>query len=170
MGAHATRRLVRAVPVVTLVMSFAAMARAQTPTSTAAADNPVLGTWTLVVDKSRYNPGPPPQSQTRTYEVQPNGMKTTIRTVLADGETTVVSYTANYDSIEYHVSGSATADGIKLTQVDPHTAEAKLMHAGRIVGTARRVVSPDGGTMTITLRDVRGSIQNVAFYEKRQGS
>ena len=170
MNAHAARRLVRAILVVTLVMSCTPTARAQAPTATAAAGNPVLGTWTLVVDKSRFNPGPPPQSQTRTYEVQANGMKTTIRTVLADGETTVVSYTANYDSIEYHVTGSATADGIKLTQVDPHTAEAKLMHAGRIVGTARRVVSPDGGTMTITLRDVRGSIQNVAFYEKRQGS
>jgi hypothetical protein len=34
------------------------------------------------------------------------------------------------------------------------------------VGTARRVVSPDGKTMTIILRDARGAVQNVAYYEK----
>jgi hypothetical protein len=170
MCARSTRWFVRAVLTLTLAASYATVLRTQAPTSTLPADNPVVGTWTLVVDKSRYNPGPPPQSQTRTYEVQPKGVKTTIRTVLAGGETTTVSYTANYDSIEYHVTGSATADGIKLTQVDPNTAEAKLLHAGRIVGMARRVVSPDGRTMTITLSDVRGSVQNVAYYEKRQGS
>ena len=44
-------------------------------------DNPLLGTWTLLVEKSRYNPGPPPQRQTRTNEAAPHGVKTTIRTV-----------------------------------------------------------------------------------------
>jgi hypothetical protein len=170
MCAHSTRLPVRAVLALFLATWCATVVRTQTPPPSSTAHNAIVGTWALVVDKSRYNPGPPPQSQTRTYEAQPKGIKTTIRTVLADGETTTVSYTANYDSVEYRVTGSATADGIKLTQIDPNTAEAKLMHAGRVVGTARRLVSPDGRTMTITLWDVRGSIQNVAYYEKRQGS
>lgn len=168
MCAHSTRSLVRAMVIGALAGSYAFQAAAQT--AVAPADNRVLGTWRLVVEKSRYNPGPPPQSQTRTYQAQPKGVQTTIRTVLADGETTTVSYTANYDSVEYRVTGSTTADGIKLTQLDPNTAEAKLLHAGRIVGTARRVVSADGRTMTITLRDARGSVQNEAFYEKQTGS
>jgi hypothetical protein len=151
---------------VILVACSARFVPAQTPAHPAD-DNPLLGTWTLVVEKSRYNPGPPPQSQTRTYEAQENGVKTTIRTVLLDGKATTVSYTANYDSIEYHVTGSATTDGIALTQIDAHTAEAKLMHAGRLVGTARRVVSGDGRTMTIELRDARGTVHNLAFYEKQ---
>jgi hypothetical protein len=71
------------------------------------------------VEKSRHNPGAPPQRQTRTYEAAPHGVKTTIRTVTADGESTV-EYTANYDSIEYHVAGSATASGIALTKVITH--------------------------------------------------
>ena len=162
MCAHSLRRFVRAIACAGLAASVAA---AQTPSSSSS-DNPLLGTWKLVVEKSRYNPGPPPQSQTRTYEAQPKGVKTTIRTVLADGQTTVVTYTANYDSIEYRVTGSATADAIALTRINEHTAEAKLTHAGRLVGVARREVSPDGKTMTITLRDVRGTVQNVAFYEK----
>lgn len=170
MCAYSTRSFVRGVLAVTLVLSSAGAVRAQARASAVPAENNVLGTWTLVVDKSRYNPGPPPISQTRVYEAQPKGVKTTIQTVLADGETTTVSYTANYDSVEYRVTGSTTADGIKLTQVDPNTAEAKLLHAGRVVGTAQRVVSPDGQSMTITLRDARGSVQNVAYYVKRQGS
>jgi hypothetical protein len=160
MCAHLIRRL--ACGTLAAVLAGTTVA-AQAPQG---AENPLLGTWTLVVEKSRYNPGPPPQSQTRTYEAQPRGVKTTIRTVLVDGQTTVVSYTANYDSIEYRVTGSSTADAIALTSVDANTAEAKLMHAGRLVGLARRVVSPDGQTMTITLRDVRGDVQNVAVYRK----
>jgi hypothetical protein len=41
-------------------------------------DNPLLGTRTLLVEESRYNPGPPPQGQTRTYEAASPGVKTTI--------------------------------------------------------------------------------------------
>jgi hypothetical protein len=131
-------------------------------------DNPLLGTWRLLVEKSRYNPGPPPQRQTRTYEAAPQGVKTTIRTVDADGKSTVVEYTANYDSLEYHVTGSATMSGIALTKVDPYTAEATLTHAGRVVGHGTRVVSKDGKTMTITLRDVQGVVHNVAVYEREK--
>jgi len=134
----------------------------------ASEDNPLLGTWRLLVEKSRYNPGPPPQRQTRTYEAAPQGLKTTIRTVDADGQSTVVEYTANYDSIEYHVSGSATTSGIALTKVDPYTAEATLTHAGHVIGHATRVVSKDGKTMTITFRDTQGAVHNVAVYEREK--
>jgi len=41
-------------------------------------DNPLLGTRTLLVEESRYNRGPPPQGQTRTYEAASPGVKTTI--------------------------------------------------------------------------------------------
>jgi hypothetical protein len=163
MSARSTRWLVVLVCFLTFGAVFAQAPRNPPPP----AENLVIGTWTLVVEKSRYNPGPPPQSQTRTYEAQGKGVKTTIRTVLADGQTTTVSYTANYDSVEYRVSGSPTADGIALIQIDPHIAEAKLMHAGRVVGVARRLVAADGKTMTIELRDTRGTVQNVAVYQKQ---
>ncbi|MGH9349915.1 MAG: hypothetical protein ACRD26_21905 [Vicinamibacterales bacterium] len=162
MCARSTWRLV---PVVT-ALALSTPLVAQQPA--APAQNPLVGTWKLVVEKSRYSPGPPPQSQRRTYEAHPKGVKATIRTVHADGETSTVEFTANYDSIEYHATGSAESDGIALTKVDDYTAEAKLTHAGRIVGTARRVVSPDGRTMTITFRDARGVVHNLAVYEKEE--
>ena len=33
-----------------------------------AQSNPFVGTWKLNVASSKYNPGPPPQSQTRTWD------------------------------------------------------------------------------------------------------
>jgi hypothetical protein len=93
-------------------------------------------------------------------------VKATIRTVDLDGHSTSVQYVAKYDSIEYPITGSAEADAIALKKVDAYTAEASLTHAGKVIGTARRVISKDRKTMTITFRDARGVVNNVAVYEK----
>jgi hypothetical protein len=131
-------------------------------------ENLIIGTWTLNVAKSKYRPGPGPKSQTRTYEAHPNGVKATIRTVDLDGHSTSVQYVAKYDRIEYPITGSAEADAIALRKVDAYTAEASLTHAGKVIGTASRVISKDGKTMTITFRDARGVVNNVAVYEKEE--
>ena len=44
-----------------------------------------------------------------------------------------------------------------------------LSHAGRVFGTARRVIADDGKSMTITFRrdsETGVSVLNVAYYEK----
>jgi hypothetical protein len=54
--------------------------------------------------------------------------------VTADGGSTV-EYTADYDSVECHVTSSATANGIALRKVDAYQRrEATLTPAGRVVG------------------------------------
>jgi hypothetical protein len=128
----------------------------------------ILGTWTLNVSKSSYKPGPAPRSQTRTYTVHPDGIETTIQTTYADGTSTSIRYVAKYDGIEYPVTGSADADAIALKKIDDHTAEASLTHAGKGIGTARRVIAKDGRTMTISFRDPKGLTNHVAVYEKQQ--
>lgn len=135
--------------------------------SAPADENLIIGTWTLNVAKSKYRPGPGPKSQTRTYEAHPNGVKATIQTVDADGHSSTVEYVAKHDSIEYPITGSAEADAIALKKVDAYMAEASLTHAGKVIGTARRIISKDGKTMTITFRDARGVVSNVAVYEKQ---
>ena len=47
--------------------------------SVAAEQNLLLGAWQLDLAKSRYVPGPPPRSETRTYVRDKDGMKGTIR-------------------------------------------------------------------------------------------
>jgi hypothetical protein len=132
----------------------------------------VLGTWVLNVEKSSYDPGPSPRSQTRTYETVPEGIRATIVTVDAKGQSMTARYTADYDSLEHPLTGSTTVDAIALKKIDARTAEATLTHARKVIGTARRVISPDGKTMTITFRgsgeDGR-QVVNVAVYEKGEG-
>jgi uncharacterized protein (DUF1778 family) len=149
----------------TFILSAAfAAAQSQIP-----ADDRVLGTWVLVIEKSRFDPGPPPRSQTRTYQAHPDGVKATIRTVAANGNTTNIQYTAKYDSVEYPVLGSVDSDAITLKRIDEFTAEANLGHAGKVIGTAKRVISKDGKTMTISYRGTAEGLQvsNVSVYELR---
>jgi hypothetical protein len=134
------------------------------------AADPVLGSWELIVAKSKYNPGPAPKSQTRIYQALPEGMKVTIKTVDADGRSSVVVHPANYDGKDYPITGSTQADVIALKQIDTYTSEAILKHAGQILATSRRVVSTDGKSMTVTYKgiDSRGrQVDSVAVYERR---
>jgi hypothetical protein len=133
-------------------------------------DRLLLGTWKLNLAKSKYRSGPPPKSQTRTYEPEGQGVKATIQTTFADGRSTTVGYVANYDSLEYAVTGSPDADTIALKRVAPRTAEATLSHAGRVIATASRVISEDGNILTITYQGVQlgNQVDYVAVYDKQK--
>src|SRR5947208_1398603 len=65
----------------------------------------ILGTWYLDVAKSTFNPGPAPKSQTRTYALDKNGIKTTIDTVHADGHTAFVQLISDYSGDQVPISG-----------------------------------------------------------------
>ena len=137
--------------------------------STWAADASV-GTWKLNVAKSTFRPGPPPAAETRIYQSQPEGVKTTVTTTWADRKTTTVEYPANYDGKDYPVSGSRDIDAVALTRVDDFTSAATLKHAGKEIGVARRVVSPDHKTMTITYKGINSigdKVDNVAVYDRQ---
>ena len=129
-------------------------------------EDPLLGTWHLNVSQSKYNPGPPPTSQTRTYEKHPFGIKATVRTVHADGRSTTVQTVFDYDKQEHPVTGSEEIDAVVVTRVDARTHEATLSHAGREIGTLRRVISADGKKMTVF--DVRRvpPTDNIEVYER----
>ena len=137
--------------------------------STWAADASV-GTWKLNVAKSTFRPGPPPAAETRIYQSQPEGVKTTVTTTWADRKTTTVEYPANYDGKDYPVSGSRDIDAVALTRMDEFTSAATLKHAGKEIGVARRVVSPDRKTMTITYKGINSigdKVDNVAVYDRQ---
>jgi len=128
----------------------------------------LLGAWQLDLAKSRYIPGPPPRSETRTYVRDKEGMKGIINRRRDDGREEVIEYRADFDH-EFPVMGTPAYDTIRLKRIDARTAEAVLSHAGRVFGTARRVVSEDGRTLTITFRQENQGIleSNVAIYRKQ---
>ena|SRR5688572_16347361 len=137
--------------------------------SVAGDQNPLLGTWRLDLSKSKYSPGPPPRGETRLYARDEQGMRGQIDRVYADGRREVIDYRADADH-DSPVSGTKAYDAVRFKRVDARTTEAVLSHAGRVWGTARRVLSEDGETLTITFRriDPGDMVNNVAVYYKEK--
>jgi hypothetical protein len=160
--------LTRLIAVATLLCVCVPISGLTRQQSSAQVEDLVLGVWVLNVAKSTYSSGPPPRSQTRTYEAHDKGVKASIVTVYADGQSTSTEYVAAYDSIEYPLTGSPNSDGIALKKIDAFTAEVTVMHGGKPVGTARRVISADGKTMTITYQGQWAGkpAENVMVYER----
>ena len=131
------------------------------------------GTWTLSLVKSHYDPGPPPKSGTRTIEPLANGTRQRTEGVDAAGNRVAYEYTANYDGRDYPIVGSGIpneAETISLKRVDNATVEATLKKEGKVVLTARSVLSTDGRVLTYTVQgtDVTGRpINNVIIWERR---
>jgi hypothetical protein len=136
----------------------------------AQASNPRLGTWKLNVEKSKYNPGPAPQSGTMKVEAAGEGEKTTAEGVNAAGTATKTEYTAQYDGKDYPITGSQTADTVALKRIDARTIERTDKKGDKVVGTSRRVISEDGKTMTNTIKGTNAQGQatdNVTVWEKQ---
>jgi len=132
-----------------------------------AAQERLLGTWRLDLAKSKYSPGPPLRSETRVYTRDGKGVKGVIDRVYGDGRREVIEYRAEVD-IDVPVSGSKAYDAIRFKVVDELTTEGVLSHAGRVFGSSRRVIAPDGETMTITFRreEPGDMVNNFAIYRK----
>jgi len=128
----------------------------------------LVGAWRLDAAKSRYRPGPAPVSETRTYVRDGDNVLGVILRTFPGGRRERIEYTANYDR-EYPVTGTEDYDHVVLKRIDQYTSEAVLSHAGRVFGTARRVIAADGKSMTITFRrdsETGVSVLNVAYYDR----
>ena len=115
-----------------------------------ARDDPVLGTWKLNVEKSKFIPGPGWRSQTRVYRSMPAGIAVTWTGIDANGEKMQVSYTYKYDGNDYPMPGSGSYDTLNAVRIDARTVKSEEKRNGKTVGIAVRTVSPDGKVLTIT--------------------
>ena len=160
MGALSTRLLL------SFLVGFA-VASPRLTAQSARGEQVLLGTWQLDLTQSRYFPGPAPRSETRTYTADAQGVQGVIKRIYADGHAEVIEYRADYDR-EQVVTGAPAYDAITLKKIDDFTAESTLSHAGMVYGTARRVISPDGNTLTITFqrKTLADTIRNVAVYRR----
>jgi hypothetical protein len=136
----------------------------------AQASNPRLGTWKLNVAKSKYSPGPAPQSLTMKIEAAGEGEKATTEGVNAAGTATMTQYTANVDGKDYPMTGSQNADTVSLKRIDARTMERTDKKGEKVVATSTRVVSEDGKTMTVTTKGTNAqgqAVDNVSVWEKQ---
>jgi hypothetical protein len=129
-----------------------------------------IGTWKLNVAKSKYSPGPAPQSLTVKVEAAGEGEKATTEGVNADGTPTMTQYTANFDGKDSPLIGSQNADKVSLKRIDARTTERTDKKGDKVVQTLTRVVSQDGKTMTVTVKGTNAqgqAVDNVVVFEKQ---
>ena len=156
------------VAVVALVAFATASPAGQRPPAAPKVPEHLVGVWQLNAAKSRYFPGPGPTSETRTYIREGEDVVGVIQRTFQDGRRERIEYTANFDR-EYPVMGTDDYDHVTLKRIDEYTSEAVLSHAGRVYGTARRVIANDNKSMTITFRrqnESGPSVYNVVYYDR----
>ena len=135
--------------------------------------DPRIGTWKLNVAQSTYDPGPPPQSITRTYEDRGGGVTfVTVEGINAQGNPIFMQMTQKMDGKDYPIAeiGVQTVGTISEKLVDAYTMEFIDKRGGKVTSTGTRTVSKDGKTLTIRLKGTNAQGQPssfVAVYEKQ---
>ena len=145
-----------------LVAGFTRVASAQS--------DPAAGTWKMNAAKTKYDPGPAPKSNTLTIAVTGDAVHVIAKGVDAEGKPTGLEYTSSADGKDAPVKGSPAYDTTSMKRVDASTTVNTRKKAGKVVQSAKRVVSADGKTMTVTTTgtDEKGrKINNVAVYDKQ---
>jgi hypothetical protein len=94
-------------------------------------------------------------------------VKGVVSRVYGDGRSERFEYLANFGK-DMMVTGIEEYDSVTLRKIDDLSSDAVLSHAGTVYGVARRVIAPDGKTMTITFdrKSTETPVHNVAFYDK----
>lgn len=127
--------------------------------------NPRFGQWKL---KSE---APAPQSNIMTYEpFGAKGMKVTVTSVNARGDTSSWWYTTDFDGKDMPVTGSGGTTHTSVRAINDRVNEIVNKRDGRITQVLTNVLSPDGNTIgVIYMRaDSSGKTTGVTFatYER----
>ena len=118
--------------------------------SLAGAADPFVATWVRNVEQSEPKQ---PLSGTMTFSPAGVGYRVTMEMIVAGGRAFHVEFIANPDGKDVPVKGHPAFDTISMKRVDAHVLETVAKRQGKVVQTARRVVSPDGKTLTVTGTD-----------------
>jgi hypothetical protein len=135
--------------------------------------DPRIGTWKLNVAQSTFDPGPPPQSVTRTYEDRGGGVTLfTAEGINAQGNRIFSQAAQKFDGKDYPVAtiGAQTVTLFSYKIVDAYTVELIGKRDGKVTSTATLTVSKDGKTMTYREKGTNAQGQpfnNVGVYEKQ---
>jgi hypothetical protein len=142
------------------------------PSLMLAEDNPVIGTWKLNAEKSKYSGVPAPTSLTRTVTADGDSVKYSFEGTGSDGAALSYSFTIKYDGKDYPITGSGMpygADHIAIKRVSSNKFSATLKKDAKVVGTSTSMVSKDGKTTTLSGKGtVDGkAVSSTQVYDKQ---
>jgi hypothetical protein len=136
-----------------------------TASAAAQSTNPRFGQWKLKSD------APAPQSNVMTYEpFGAKGMKVTVTSVNARGDTTSWWYTTAFDGKDMPVTGNRGTTHTSVRTLDDRVNEIINKRDGRVTQVLTNVLSPDGNTIAVIYMraDSTGKTTGVTFatYER----
>lgn len=136
-----------------------------TPPATEGQSNPRFGRWKL---KSE---APAPASNVMTYEAHGStGMKVTVESVNARGDTTRWSYLTEFDGRDMPVTGNTGTTHTAVRRISDRVNEIVNKRDGKVTQVLTNVLSPDGNTIAVIYMrdDGSGVTTGVTFatYER----
>jgi hypothetical protein len=160
-----------------VAVCFGAIGMVVLLTATVMAADMLAGTWKLNVAKSKYSPGPPPQSNTVKIEAIDGGIKFAADGIDSQGKKTHGDYTGRYDGKDYPnksmLDGKpnpAAADMASWKKIDDYTYDLTGKLKGKTLGVTRLVISKDGKTLTTTTTGTNAQgqkVNNTTVFEKQ---
>ena len=138
--------------------------------SAAGSADPIIGTWTLNLEKSKFHGDRAPKSMTRSYSAAAGGTEMKITGVASDGTAISQSATLTYDGKDCAVTGSSEFDAFSLKKINGTTVKAQLKKTGNIVGSTTRTISGGGKVLSLStaMKTAKGgTIHDVAVFDKQ---
>ncbi len=135
-----------------------------------AQSDPFTGTWKLDVAKSKYDPGPAPQSQMRMWGTDG---KVSIEGINAAGKPAKYGYTLLGDGKDYPTMGAIPngAQTVSTKKISPNKIEANFTRDGKHAETATFSVSKDGKVLNILAKGTSPAdgkaFTNMTVWEKQ---
>ena len=141
------------------------------PQAGLAQSNPLIGTWKLNLEKSKFPPGAAPRSQTATFEQDGQNIKNTNQTIDAQGNATTSVLLHIYDGQPHPTTGNPLYDASAYLRLDANTVVYSRFKGGKLVQIGTIVVSQDGKSRTNTTSGIVGpnglAGTTVSFYDKQ---
>lgn len=159
------RRIVFVLAVAAICLGISGLMLAQ--------DNPLLGTWKVNLEKSKFASGMAPKSLTRTVSADGDKVTYSFEGESNDGTAMKYGFTVMYDGKDYEISGSGMpfgADHIAIKRINSHNYSATLKRDGKAVATSASTVSKDGKMTTLKMagKDAKDQqVESTVVYDKQ---
>jgi len=128
------------------------------------------GNWKLNLEKSKYDPGPPPKGPNFSkIDAIEGGLRFTNDGVNAEGKPSHNEWSGKFDGKDNPVKGDQNRDTATLRKIDDYTIEIVNKKDGKVTTTIRSVFSRDGKTRTQTVQGTNTQgvkVNNTIVYEK----
>ena len=152
-------------------IAFLSLVACAFPQASYAQSDSMSGLWQVNVAKSKYDPGPPPKSQTVYFQGEGQNRKVTIVGITATGNPQLATFTEFVEDGKPHpVTGLAGIDAQAYTRVDARTLNVSRLKDGKVIQTGTWVVSPDGKALTVTFTGTNANgrqVNNILIYDKQ---